>query len=184
MSESTCCIRLPEELFALAESSPFHGELSLPLLSAGPDEYSFAEPLVWDVLVTNIGDALVVSGAVTGEGSTQCARCLDEFTVPFAGEIEGYYLLDEDTPAPEDMDEDEYEVLSEDHVIDLEPLIIAAIILELPLVPLCREDCKGLCPSCGANLNDGPCGCEEKPQDDDFSTNPFAVLKDLQFDEE
>jgi len=45
-----------------------------------------------------------------------------------------------------------------DH-IDLEPMAREAVVLGLPLAPLCRPDCKGLCPSCGADLNQGPCGC-------------------------
>jgi uncharacterized protein len=43
--------------------------------------------------------------------------------------------------------------------IDLAPLVREAIMLELPLAPVCSPDCQGLCPTCGADLNDGPCGC-------------------------
>ena len=61
----------------------------------------------------------------------------------------------------------------------------AALIVDLPLQPLCDEDCQGLCPQCGKNLNDGPCGCEP-PQDDvefEEAKNPFAALKDFPFGE-
>ena len=86
--------------------------------------------------------------------------------------------------APEDMDEDEFDVLPADKVIDLEPLITAALLLEFPLIPLCDEECKGLCPQCGANLNEGPCGCEPAADDDDDTPpNPFAALKDFPYDE-
>mgnify|MGYP000337985405 CR=1 FL=1 len=78
------------------------------------------------------------------------------------------------------MDEDEFDVLPADKVIDLEPLITAALLLEFPLIPLCDEECKGLCPQCGANLNEGPCGCEPAADDDDdMPPNPFAALKDF-----
>ena len=181
--EDSLLINVPDELFAAAESSPFDGEYSLPVLSAGPDEYRFAEPLSWNVLITNTGEALMVAGTVSGSATTSCARCLDEFSLSLNGEVEGYFLLQEDQEPPEDMDEDEYEVLSEDHVIDMEPLLVAALLLEVPLVPLCSEDCKGLCPKCGANLNEGPCDCgEEESEEDDFSDNPFSVLKDYPFD--
>lgn len=185
MSESTI-IALPDELFATAESSPFSGEFSLPLLSAGPDDYHFADPISWSVLISNTGEALLVTGSASGTATTACARCLDEFSIPLSGEVEGYFLLSEDQEPPEDMDEDEYEVLSEDHVIDMEPLIIAALLLDTPLVPLCREDCKGLCPRCGANLNEGPCDCEKEDEgEDDFpANNPFSVLKDYHFEDE
>ena len=47
-----------------------------------------------------------------------------------------------------------------DHEVDLEPLVRDAVLLELPLAPLCRADCQGLCPFCGVNRNDEACGCE------------------------
>ena len=60
-------------------------------MKAGPDLHSFSEPLAWQVDVTNTGDALLVAGTVEGEATTSCARCLDEFSFPVTGEIEGYY---------------------------------------------------------------------------------------------
>ncbi|MFR1639226.1 MAG: YceD family protein [Eggerthellaceae bacterium] len=74
-------------------------------------------------------------------------------------------------------------MLPDDHVIDLEPLVKAALLLEFPLVPLCDEDCKGLCASCGANLNEGPCECAPDEEGDEAPPNPFSVLKDFPFGE-
>ena len=134
--------------------------------------------------VTNTGDALLVTGTVEGEAKTSCARCVDEFSFPVTGEVEGYFLIGADREAPEDMDDDEFDVLPDDNVIDLEPLLRAALLLEFPLVPLCDEECKGLCPTCGANLNDGPCGCAPaEDAGDDAPPNPFAVLKDFPFEQ-
>ena len=180
--DETTRIFISPELFAPAESSHFEGELALSSLQAGPDEYVFSEPLAWRADITNTGDALLVTGTVTGGATASCARCLDEFPMALAGDIEGYYLIDEGGQAPEDMDDDEFDVLPSDHVIDLEPLIKAALLVEFPLVPLCDEDCKGLCASCGANLNEGPCGCAPVEGDDDAPPNPFSVLKDFPFD--
>ncbi|WP_241963703.1 DUF177 domain-containing protein [Gordonibacter sp. 28C] len=153
-------------------------------MKAGPDLYDFEGPLDWQVDVTNTGDALLVTGTVEGEAKTSCARCVDEFSFSVTGEIEGYFLIDSEKEAPDDMDDDEFDVLPEDDVIDLEPLIRAALLLEFPLVPLCDDDCLGLCPTCGANLNEGPCGCEPAVEpDDDVPPSPFAVLKDFPFDQ-
>ena len=58
---------------------------------------------------------------------------------------------------PAAADEEIYPI--DDDVIDLAPLVRDSVVLELPGAPLCREDCAGLCPQCGANLNEGPCGC-------------------------
>ncbi len=169
---------VPPELFVTTESSSFAGQLALGELEAGPDTYTFAKPIDWNVTVTNTGDALLVMGSARGTATVACLN----------GEVEGYFLLSEDGPAPEDMDDDEFEVLGADKMLDLEPLIIAALLVEAPLVPLCREDCAGLCAQCGANLNEGPCACSEQLDDDlprmfDGRVSPFAALKDLNLGE-
>lgn len=180
---------MPPELFVPAAFKHFEGDAAIPLIKAGPDLYDFAEPLVWQADVTNTGGALLVTGEVRGTARTSCARCLKEFSFPVAGEIEGYYLTEPSNDAPDEMEEDEFEVLPDDRVIDFEPLITAALLLEFPLVPLCDEGCKGLCPNCGADLNEGPCACEnpaEVKASDDVDAqpvreNPFSVLKNLDF---
>ena len=177
-------IKIPAELFALAESSRFEGSLDLPELSIGPDIYRFAQPIHWEATATNTGEAILIEGSVNATGATQCARCLDDVAVDFAGAIEGYFLIGDDVDHPEDLDDDEFDVLPDDHVIDLVPLIEAALIVEAPNMPLCREDCKGICPQCGANLNDGPCGCAQEDSRFDDAQNPFAVLKSLAFDDD
>lgn len=176
-------IEIPNELFAPAESSHFEGEAKVDVLKAGPDLYSFAEPLKWQAEITNTGDALLVMGTVEGDASTSCARCLDDVHLPFVGEIEGYFLINEDDfEKPEDMDEEEFEVLGEDKAIDMMPLITAALLLEVPLIPLCDDDCKGICLKCGANLNAEECACGDSEEDEVADDNPFAALKGLKFD--
>lgn len=180
-------IQIPNELFAPAESFHFEGEFPIGCLEVGPDEYAFEAPLAWKVDVTNTGEAFLVMGRVTGEAVTLCGRCLEEVRVPFDCEVDGYYLIDpEGAEGLDDMEGDEYEVLGEDDTIDIEVPIRSAILLDIPLVPLCDEDCKGLCLECGSNLNEGPCGCEpeadEEPDDGISPDNPFAVLKGLKLD--
>ncbi len=178
-------IHIPPELFAPAESSHFEGTHVVEVMKAGPDLYDFEGPLTWQVDVSNTGDALLVTGTVEGVAKTSCARCLEEFAFDVTGEIEGYFLLDAETETPEDMDDDEFDVLPASNIIDLEPLIVAALLLEFPLVPLCDDDCKGLCATCGANLNEGDCGCApESDEEEDDVPNPFAALKDFPFEKE
>ena len=181
---SDLLIKLPAELFAPAESSHFEGKAAIPLIVAGPDDLRFDDPIDYEVDVTNTGDALLVQGQVRGVALIACARCLDDVTVPFEGDIEGYFLINSEVDHPEDLDDDEFDVLPDDHIIDLMPLIQAALFIEAPTIPLCREDCKGICPQCGANLNDGPCGCTfEEDLAFEEAKNPFAVLKGLSFDD-
>ena len=182
-------IKIPSELFALAESSRFEGKLDIPVLQVGPDDYHFDEPVSWYADITNTGAALYVSGRVTGKGSCCCARCLEDVDFDFQGDIEGYFLITghvaDESEFDEDAGDDEFDVLPEDHVIDMEPLIKAALIVDAPYQPLCSDTCKGLCPQCGANLNEGDCGCGVDPELAAFEeqSNPFAVLSQLHFDD-
>ena len=82
------------------------------------------------------------------------------------------------------QEKEEYELLGEDHIIDLSPLLVAALSLELPHTPLCDDECKGLCAGCGANLNVEECTCEKtEEEEDEFHPNPFSVLRNIKFEE-
>lgn len=181
-------IKIPSELFAVAESSSFEGALALDSLEVGPDLYSFDGPVAYEVTVTNTGSALLVTGTAKASASCPCSRCLEPVAYDLEGDIEGFFLLDpnerdefaesEDAPG-----EDEFDVLPADHIIDLEPLISAALIVAMDGQPLCSEDCKGLCPVCGANLNEEDCGCGQGEDLREFqeSANPFAALANFEF---
>ena len=184
-------IKIPAELFALAESSHFEGEYDLPLLEVGPDDYAFEKPLGWAVDVTNTGAAFLVAGTVTGEGVCACSRCLEDVPHSFEGAVEGYFIIDAgqapDTGEGDDEDdpgEDEFDVLPDDHIIDLAPLLDAALIVDAPSMPLCRDDCAGLCPNCGANLNVEQCGCgpDQALAEFEREANPFSALADFKFE--
>lgn len=176
-------VDIPDTISDLAESLTFSGTLDLPELTSGPDSFAFRGPLSWNVIVVKSGDKeLLVTGTVQGTARATCGRCLDEFDLPLTGDIEGYWLTeDPGEEVPDDLAEDEFEVIGEDHQMDLFPFIQAALVLALPFVPLCREDCKGLCPQCGKNLNDGPCDCEPEEDYGIDPNNPFAVLKGIDF---
>jgi uncharacterized protein len=108
---------------------------------------------------------VIVEGAVRAPYSGECRRCLDEAS----GQLEialREVCLDEPDP------ELGYGV--EPDWLDLEPIVHDACILELPLAPLCREDCQGLCPECGANRNNQACSCELRTETNgsgDLATN-------------
>ena len=84
----------------------------------------------------------------------QCDRCLKDFEQDFS--LNGDYVLkEEEIP---DMDEDRY-IVCEKGVLNLKEAVLFMILLNMPSKHLCNENCKGLCYSCGANLNDEPCEC-------------------------
>jgi uncharacterized protein len=94
-------------------------------------------------------------GGIQAEGTVQapwagiCRRCAEPVTGQLEVRVKERFGVE--------ADEDFYPIT--DDTIDLGPLVRDAIVLELPMAPLCREDCAGLCPQCGANLNEGDCSC-------------------------
>jgi uncharacterized protein len=110
------------------------------------------EPLLrFDLLLEGLVDGIRVSGAVTGEYALACSRCLRSFTRPLE------VSLDELLAYPEQgTDDDRYEIVG-DHA-HLQPIVRDAVVLDMPLNPLCRPDCRGLCATCGADRNDTDCG--------------------------
>ncbi|MEO5740667.1 MAG: DUF177 domain-containing protein [Vicinamibacterales bacterium] len=103
-----------------------------------------------------------VVGRVTGEIELACSRCLESFTLPIVSDFDLRYI-----PRTENIGEGEREVeeddlataFYDDEHIDLTHLIMEQFQLALPMKPLCKDSCKGLCPECGTNLNTGTCNC-------------------------
>ncbi len=179
-------IKLPSQLFNQAEILRFEGLYSLDILSIHFDEYHFSSPLKWYVDVTNTGTGMLLSGNVYGEGICACARCLDDTTFVFDASVEDFFVFskgeeERDEEEEDFFDQEGYDPLPEDHLIDLEPILKAALFLEAPEKPLCSKDCAGLCPHCGINLNKESCSCSK---DDDINrkNNPFSVLRNYKFD--
>ncbi|PIE99216.1 MAG: metal-binding protein [Propionibacterium sp.] len=100
------------------------------------------ESVVEGVLVTGFADAEVVG---------QCSRCLSDINYQDSFDFQELYFY----PGFAEEDEDDYYEVKEE-AIDLEGVLRDAVVLELPFTPLCRDDCLGLCPSCGTNLNNDP----------------------------
>ena len=97
-------------------------------------------------------------GTITGEYSAPCARCLAPVVRNFTIEIDLSVVT-----APTESDEDV--ILAEGQKIDLGTFVCETVFINLPLRLLCREDCKGLCPKCGQDLNKGSCECDHKEID-------------------
>jgi len=97
-----------------------------------------------------------------------CARCLDPVEQFLSGDFDLIFRPDavDNQPGEHAITEDETEIgYYEESGLLLEDAVREQVLLALPGRTLCREDCKGLCPQCGANRNTAPCGCEERPAD-------------------
>ena len=106
--------------------------------------------------VTNSSGYMRLEMRVFGRYKTGCARCMTEHERELDARITKDVALKE---MLEDPDSDDY-LVCEDSKLDLDEAIEELMYLELPTRVLCREDCKGLCPKCGRNLNEGGCGCD------------------------
>jgi len=119
---------------------------SVPGLDAG---LSHAGPeLDLDLVAEAIDGGIWVKGTISGAYHAECRRCLADVDHRFAFEAAELYR------PPGEVWEEDYVI--KDTTIDLEPLVRDAVLLNLPHDPVCRDDCAGLCPKCGKNLNDEP----------------------------
>ena len=119
-------------------------------------EKPFHRPVQVSGAVRNAAGALELTGQARTVLDTRCDRCLKPLELKLEVPVET--LLAEEL---EDEESDEI-VLLENGQVDLDDIFTTACILALDGKHLCREDCKGLCPTCGADLNEWPCGCKKE----------------------
>jgi len=96
------------------------------------------------------------SGRIEGTTQNTCRRCLIDVDVPVADDV---HVLFAETDGEESDESDVYLIDAHEHSLDLRPAIREQWLLIVPSLVVCREDCKGLCPTCGADLNLGACSC-------------------------
>lgn len=155
----------------LADSVDAELDVALEPLVVGSEGFEPLSPAHVSATLTYAGTAIVATGTTDVEVQAVCSRCLREFPFRVSGSIEGFYVRHgSEDELPEDQ---EFEFI-EERAVDLLPAIRSALVLELPFAPVHAEDCPGICPVCGKDLSDGPCGCEP-----DVSDSPFARLKEL-----
>ena len=118
---------------------------------------------------------VIIEGEVETRLSVECCRCLEKFDFPVRGSFR-YELVPAETLREEEETEltpDDFDAgVYRDEVIDLDPIVAEQIILQIPVKPLCRESCRGLCLVCGGNLNVHECTHEQEQV-----PGPFTVLK-------
>lgn len=148
---------------ARAETEPlaFRERLSLPADACG-DNVAAVEAVELSGVVEKGGRGFLLEGEVAGSVRLLCSRCLQEFSFSFAEPVSLHLLPASQAPSEEEIQlgRDELDVhFFEEPVIDLTDLAAEQVQLAVPIKPLCRETCAGLCPRCGADLNQGPCAC-------------------------
>ena len=141
--------------------------------------------------IAKVGRAVRVSGRLAGTFVRQCVRCLNDydesaripFTADYLGEAPPAKPQTKRAKPRSEEEESEADATIEDEEepyslvgdrLELAEMLREQVILATPMQPLCREDCRGLCPTCGQDLNERRCACPEEQQD-----SPFLVLRKL-----
>lgn len=149
-TSTTLRIPLAAALRHPGNARPVVADVELDGLAGVAAEIEAGKPVAIDLLLERVPEGIVVRGNLTATWSSACSRCLE----PVGGEISVH--VDELFEA-HPLEGETYQ-LDED-LIDLEPMVRDALLLELPLAPLCTADCEGLCATCGANRNLTRCEC-------------------------
>ncbi len=124
------------------------------------ETFSFDAPLHMEGSITNNTKSLELKAKVTGETGVHCARCGKPLTVPVRFSVREILARDDGT-----VSHDEDIVLFSGYTFDVKDIIVNSFLMQASGKYLCREDCKGLCPKCGADLNAGECGCQREDID-------------------
>jgi uncharacterized protein len=144
-------------------------DLGTPVASVPPDS-----PVTVDAEIESVVEGLLVTGTVAATAVVSCVRCLRDVEHEVAVQVRELFALD-----PDDSEDEGYALLPDDR-LPLDTMARDAIVLALPAFPLCRPDCAGLCPECGADRNTRDCG-----HGGSGATDPrWAALAGLRLDPE
>ena len=144
------------------------GRMELGEFDFSGSQISFEEPVTIEGSVQNIGSTLEISATVKGTYKTQCSRCGSIVTKEL-----GATLFESVGSDFSDVDEECLSLCG--NVLDIEGSVRASVFSDIPLKFLCSENCKGLCPKCGINLNEEKCNCDTTVYDP-----RFAIFRNLQ----
>ena len=123
------------------------------------DDFRFPTGLDADLEHYRAGLDVVFEGDLAGQAEGTCARCLETYRFAFAEDLR-VVLAPRSTAGEGEGDDDLGLGFFEGEEIDVTGLVVEHAILHLPTIPLCKEDCRGLCPQCGTNRNVRPCTCD------------------------
>ena len=136
------------------------------------DTIAYVRPVAFSGTYMLADDTVLVRGTARASIQSPCARCLAPAFTEVSAEVDEAFRRDTGEE-PQDADDDQYTYSG--HVLELDEAVRTALLLELPSRILCKEDCRGLCDQCGADLNINECSCQK----DLTHRNPFSALASL-----
>ena len=168
-------LQVRKALMRTGESFPFGLDEELP-----PDTYNgrplqFLSPAHVEGSYVYDGKGFTVAGNATVTFRSECARCLEPFSETLTFPFEERFVRGEEPVT--DGERECYPYMGD--TLALDAMFRDGLFLHLPLISVCKPDCKGLCPTCGVNRNNVQCSCQNARAD-----NPFSVLAALQHDNE
>ncbi len=148
-------------------------EIPSEFVKSYPEVLKVEGPVQAKLTITNTGDGFLLTGELTVCAKLRCSRCLK----PFQTELRA--VVNEEIPRkPEDAEEGEFDwearPVLDGRELDLTSLVRETLLVSIPMKTVCREDCPGLCPTCGADLAAGECACPDP--DTDIRLAPLAEL--------
>ena len=141
------------------------GEVEIQLIHYNQEDITVNTPIKVKALITNTGDNLEIIGHIQADMILKCSRCLKDFNYVFNTDFEEEISNKVDA---EDV------IHFEGDTVDLTDIVVNNLLLALPMKFLCSEECKGLCPRCGRDINSSKCDCTDENLDP-----RLTVLKDL-----
>lgn len=124
------------------EGLAFREEINPKDLDLDTETASFKLPVIVEAFAQRISNTVSIRLNISGAMSEVCSRCLNGFNIEINKKLDLNFSLDKI-----------------EKFIELDPDIREEIMVDYPMKPLCKSDCKGLCPKCGKNLNEGGCSC-------------------------
>lgn len=158
------------------EGQRIEGKIDPSAMQLDMPGYSLTEALAIAGRATRSGEDVMLEGNLTGSVESQCGRCLSYFKMPVDVAVDVVFAPRREPSGEqtEVIDTDVNISYYDGNSIDLSQEMNDVILVNLPIKPICREDCKGLCPQCGVDLNTAPCRCGG-----DKGPSPFDKLKEL-----
>lgn len=155
------------DLSDIAGTPGARGRYSVLEHLAPTEDFSCIGPVRGEITVENIGSLLITEGRMQVSVRLRCVRCLCEFERPIAVKFEEEYATAHTAPDVATMDREEPETAAiSGFTMEVGELARQQVTLNVPMAPVCRPDCRGVCPGCGQNLNEGPCRCAPETTDD------------------
>lgn len=149
-----------------AESRTFHFSETAEELDIDIENAKFPFPIEVDLNGVLSGDEIIFLVDIKAEIEVECSRCLEIFSMPIHNRHQFVVQLVDNSTDTESDDED-FEIIPKGQTeIDIGPRVRESIILSVPIKALCSENCRGLCPMCGVNLNEDSCDCVRDKTDE------------------